>query len=179
MKLGIKAKRNIGLVVVTLAIVVAIILVIYFVQKNDADSKIKTGAIGQTVSTSQADVCVKDMQKLQSHGSLTAEDGKCFLLVSVEIKANKKLTVSTSKFEIKDGKNITAEGREQIPSGDMTLEIIACEGEIALQKGESQTYQILYEVEDNRVASYYLYAYGAKIDLGGTVSANIKNNIIE
>jgi len=26
-------------------------------------------------------------------------------------------------------------------------------------------------VEDNRVASYYLYAYGARIDLGGTVSA--------
>ena len=110
MKLGVKAKRNIGLIVVTLAVVIAIILVIYFVQKNDADSKIRTGAIGQIISTPQADVCVKDMQKLRIFGALTAEDGKCFLLVSVEIKANKKLGVSSNKFEIKDGKNLTAKG---------------------------------------------------------------------
>lgn len=173
MKLGVKAKRNIGLIVVTLAVVIAIILVIYFVQKNDADSKIRTGAIGQIISTPQADVCVKDMQKLRIFGALTAEDGKCFLLVSVEIKANKKLGVSSNKFEIKDGKNLTAEGRQQIPSGDTTIDIIASEGEIILKKGERKTCQILYEVEDNRVASYYLYAYGARIDLGGTVNAAI------
>ena len=66
MKLGVKAKRNIGLVVVTLAIVVAIILVVYFVQKNDDDSKIQNGHIGEAVSTSQAEICVRDMRKLQS-----------------------------------------------------------------------------------------------------------------
>ncbi|MDE6473512.1 MAG: hypothetical protein K2L70_00225 [Clostridia bacterium] len=172
MKLGVKAKRNIGLVVVTLAIVVAIILVIYFVQKNDADSKIKTGAIGQTVSTSQADVCVKDMQKLQSVGGLTAEAGKCFLLVSVELKANKNINVASNKFEIKDGKNLTAEGRQEILSGNITFDIIAYEGEM-FKKGRIERFDLLYEVEDNRVASYYLYAYGARIDLGGTVNKAI------
>ena len=173
MKLGIKAKRNIGLVVVTLAIVVAIILVIYFVQKNYEDGKIQNGHIGQTVSTSQADICVKDMRILQSVDGLTAEEGKCFLLLTVEIKANKKITVSSDKFEVKDGKNVTNAERRYPSSGDETMTVISCEGEVTLKKGESESYNLLYEVEDNRVASYYLYAYGARIDLGGTVSAEI------
>ena len=62
MRLSIKAKRNIGLIAVTIAIVVAIILVVYFVQKNEDNGKLKTGAIGQVVSTTQADICVKDMR---------------------------------------------------------------------------------------------------------------------
>ena len=171
MKLGVKAKRNIGLVVVTLAIVVAIILVVYFVQKNDDDSKIQNGHIGEAVSTSQAEICVKDMRKLQSVDGLTAEDGKCYILVTVEIKANKKITVSSDKFEVKDGKNVTNAERRYPASGDETTVVISCEGEVILKKGESKSYNLLYEVEDNRVASYYLYAYGARIDLGGTVSA--------
>ena len=76
MKLGLKAKRNIGLVVITLAVVVAIILVIYFVQKNSDDGKLKTGAIGQTVSTSQADICVKDWGIADDVEGYTVEDGK-------------------------------------------------------------------------------------------------------
>ena len=150
MKLGLKAKRNIGLVVITLAIVVAIILVIYFVQKNDDDNKLRTGAIGDTVSTSQADIHVTSMSMTNYEDGLFAEDGKCFLVLSVEIKANKKITVSSDKFEVKDGKNLTAED------------------ESVLKKGKSKSFRLVYEVERNRIASYFLYAYGARIDLGGT-----------
>ncbi|MDE5655146.1 MAG: DUF4352 domain-containing protein [Clostridia bacterium] len=172
MKLGLKAKRNIGLIAVTIAVVVAIILVVYFVQKSDDDGKLQTGAISQTVSTSQADICVKDMRVLQSVDGLTAEEGNCFLQVSVEIKANKKITVDSGKFEVKGGKNVTNANRHyDTSSGDEILEVIACEGETTLKKGESKTFNLLYEVEYNRVASYYLYAYGARIDLGGTVPA--------
>lgn len=58
MKQSIKAKRNIGLIVLTVLVVVAIVLVIYFVQKADLDGRIKKGAIGQTLSAKSADVCV-------------------------------------------------------------------------------------------------------------------------
>lgn len=163
MKLGLKAKRNIGLVAITIAIVVAIILVIYFTQKNADDSKLKTGAIGQTVSTSKADILVKDVRILQSIDGLTAEDGKCFLRVCVEIKANKKITVSSNKFEVKDGKNVTNAERSY-PSGDESLIVVSCESEIVLKKGESESYELLYEVE-KRFAGHYLIAFGAKIDL--------------
>ena len=173
MKLSVKAKRNIGLVVITLAIVVAIILVIYFVQKNDDDGKLQTGAIGQTVSTSQADICVKDMRILQSVDGLTTEEGNCFLQLSVEIKANKKITVYSGKFEVKDGKNVTFAERHYPTSGDEIMAVTPCEGGVTLKKGESESYTLLYEVKNNRVESYFLYAYGARIDLGGTVQSHI------
>ena len=171
MKLGLKAKRNIGLIAITIAVVVAIILVIYFVQKSDDDKKLVTGAIGQTVSTSQADILVKDMSILQSVDGLTAEDGKCFLQVTVEIKANKKIQVWRGKFEVKDGKNVTFAERSYPTSGDEIMEVIPCEGGVTLKKGESTSYELLYEVKSNRIESYFLYAYGARIDLGGTVIA--------
>ena len=164
MKLSVKAKRNIGLIAITVAVVVAIILVIYFVQKNDEDKKLVTGAIGQTVSTSQADICVKDMSILQSVDGLTAEDGKCFLQVTVEIKANKKIRLSSDKFEIKDGKNVTFAERRYPTSGDEVMSVIPCEGRVELKKGESGSYKLLFEVE-KRFDSHFLFAYGAKIDL--------------
>ena len=169
MKLGLKAKRNIGLVVITLAIVVAIILVVYFVQKNDDDKKLKYGHVGQVVSTSLADILVKDIKILQSVEGLTADEGKCFLQVTVEIKANRKIQVSSNKFQVKDGKNVTNAERRYPASGDEIMAVISCEGEVTLKKGESKSYEFLYEVESNRVASYFLYAFGARIDLGGTV----------
>lgn len=166
MKLSVKAKRNAGLIAITVVVIVAIILVIYFVQKNDADGKLKTGAIGQTVSTSQADVCVKNMRIFKSLDGLTAEQGNCFIWLSVEIKANKKIFVSCDKFQVNDGKNVT----EIYYAGSKEID---CDGEIILQKGESKTLELAYEVQAERVASFYLFAYGARIDLGGTVSAAI------
>lgn len=170
MKLGVKAKRNIGLIALTIVVIVAIILVVYFVQKSDDDSKLKYGHIGQAVSTSRADICVKDWRKAEDVEVYTVENRKCVYLLRVEIKAKKNLKVSSSTFEIKDSKNLTAEGLQRFPSGNETLEVIACEGEIVLKKGERNVYEILYEVENNRVASYFLYAFGARIDLGGTVT---------
>ena len=169
MKLGVKAKRNIGLVVVTIAVVVAIILIVYFVQKNDEDKKLKYGHVGQVVSTSQADICVKDWTVVEDADGYTVGEGKCVYLLKVEIKPKKKIRVSRSKFEVKDGKNLTAEGIQRFPSGDETLEIVACEGEEYFKGGRSETFEILYEVESNRIESYYLEAFGARIDLGGTV----------
>ena len=67
MKQSIKAKRNIGLIVLTVLVVVAIVLVIYFVQKADLDGRIKKGAIGQTLSAKSADVCVSHMNISQSY----------------------------------------------------------------------------------------------------------------
>ena len=171
MKVSAKAKRNIGLIAINVVIVVAIILVIYFVQKNDDDSKMRYGHIGETVSTSQADILVKDMSILQSVDGLTVEDGRCFMLVQVEIKANKKIQVWSGKFDVKDAKNVTSAERHYPASGDEVMAVPYCESEVTLKKGESETYKLLYEVESNRIESYFLYAYGACIDLGGTVTA--------
>ncbi len=173
MRLSIKAKRNIGLIAVTIAIVVAIILVVYFVQKNEDNGKLKTGAIGQVVSTSQADICVKDMRILQSIDGLTAGDGKCFLLLSVELKANKKINVLSDKFEVKGGKNVMSEWRQEISSGATMEDVIANGGEL-FKAGREETFNLLYEVEYNRAESYFLYAYGARIDLGGTIPVQMK-----
>ena len=170
MKLGVKAKRNIGLIALTVIVVVAIILVVYFVQKNEDDGKLKFGHIGQVVSTSKADIRVIDWRKVEDVDGYTVVDGKCIYLMKIEIKAKKNIRVSSSKFEIKDGKNLTAQGIQRFPSGDETLEIIACEGEEYFKSGRRETFEILYEVENNRVASYFLYAFGARIDLGGTVT---------
>ena len=68
---------------------------------------------------------------------------------------------------------MTNANRDYDTSGDEALETVACEGEIVLKKGESKSYKLLYEVKSNRVASYFLYAYGARIDLGGTVQATL------
>ncbi|MDE7079192.1 MAG: DUF4352 domain-containing protein [Clostridia bacterium] len=165
MKLTLKAKRNIGLVVLTLVLIVAIILIVYFVQKSDSESKLKTGAVGQTVSTSQADVCVKELRVAQSVGEVEANDGKCFLLVRVEITANKKIKASSVDFEVKDGVNVT-NGYTSHNGHSFMVDAI----EYTLKKGESETFDLIFEVESERAESYYLYAFGARIDLGGTIS---------
>ncbi|MDE6189675.1 MAG: DUF4352 domain-containing protein [Clostridia bacterium] len=164
MKLTFKAKRNIGLVVMTIALIVAIILIVYFVQKNDIDSRLKNGSIGQTVSTSQAEVCVNDRKISKDFSVVTANGDKVFLLVKVEITANKKLTLSSKDFEVKDGLNVT-----NAYSSDNGHSFAAEESEVVLKKGESATYDLVFEVDGNRVESYFLYALGARIDLGGTV----------
>ena len=166
MKLGVKAKRNIGLIAVTVVIIAAIILVVCLVQKHDDDSKLKYGHVGQVVSTSQADVHVKVWRIVENLDGYTVEDGKCVYLMEVEIKANKKITVSSEKFEIKDAKKLTAKVRQGVSSGDV---VNSNEGEITLKKGERKTFDILYEVDSNRTDSYFLYTLGARIDLGGTV----------
>ncbi|MBD5086340.1 MAG: DUF4352 domain-containing protein [Clostridiales bacterium] len=164
MKLSFKAKRNIGLIVLTVAVIVAIILTIVLVQKYGDDEKPVKGAIGQTVSTSQADVCVNSMRVSQFVGEVEAKDGKCFLLVKVDVKANKKLKVSSCDFVVEGANNVT-DGYSGKNGHAFYAELV----EYSLKKGESVDYSLIFEVEKDRIESYFLYAFGAKIDLGGTV----------
>lgn len=157
MKQSIKARRNIGLIVLTVLVVVAIVLVIYFVQKADLDGRIKKGAIGQTLSTKSADICVSNMRISSSIGGETAADDKCFFVLTVKFDAKKDMTVVADKFEVKGGRRV-------LQSADGFLNEKA-----SLKKGESNTFKLVYEVENNRVDSYFLYGYGVQIDLGGTV----------
>ena len=168
MKLGIKAKRNIGLIVTTVLLIVAIVLIVYFVQKNELDGRIKTGAIGDIVSTAQAEVHVSDM-KISDEFTVgdtvyTAHDGKVFMTVYVEVTAKKKLTLYSGDFEIKDGVNVTNEYSS--PNGNS---FCAEEAQTVLKKGERKTFTLRYEVDEGRTQSYFLCALGAKIDLGGSV----------
>ena len=90
------------------------------------------------------------------------------MLLSVELKANKKINVLSDKFEVKGGKNVMSEWRQEISSGATMEDVIANGGEL-FKAGREETFNLLYEVEYNRAESYFLYAYGARIDLGGTV----------
>lgn len=157
MKQSIKAKRNIGLIVLTVLVVVAIVLVIYFVQKADLEGRIKKGAIGQTLSTKSADICVSNMKVSEYANGEAAAEGKCFLMLSIEFVAKKDMTLVPDKFEVKGGRRV-------LHSADDYLN-----EKTALKKGESRTFKLMYEVEKNRVDSYFLYGYGVQIDLGGTV----------
>lgn len=168
MKLTFKAKRNIGLIVLTVAVIVAIILTIALVQKYGDDDKLVRGAIGQTVSTSQADVRVNSMRVSQFVGEVEANDGKCFLLVKVDVKANKKIKASSLDFEVLDGVNVT-DGYSGKNGCAFDADLI----EYTLKKGESETFSIIFEVEKDRIESYFLYAFGAKIDLGGSVTPTL------
>ena len=165
MKLTFKAKRNIGLVVLTIAIIVAILLIIVLVQKYGGDDDIVKGAVGQTVSTSQADVCVKELRVAQSVGEVEANDGKCFLLVKVEITANKKIKASYVSFDVDGGTNVTT-GYSSNNGHAFYVDAV----EYTLKKGENETFDLIFEVEKNRAESYFLNAFGARIDLGGTIS---------
>ena len=165
MKLTFKAKRNIGLVALTVAVIVAIILIIVLVQKHSDDDKFVKGAVGQTVSTSQAEVCVKSLRVAQSVGDVEANGDKCFMLVKVEIKANKKLKASSCDFVIDGAKNVT---NSYVSDNGHAFAVDAVE--YTLKKDESETFDLIFEVERERTESYFLYAFGARIDLGGTIS---------
>lgn len=173
MKLSFKAKRNIGLIVLTVAVIVAIILTIVLVQKYGDDEKPVRGAIGQTVSTSQADVCVNSMRVSQFVGEVEVKDGKCFLLVKVDVKANKKLKVSSCDFVVEGANNVT-DGYSGKNGHAFYAELV----EYSLKKGESVDYSLIFEVEKDRIESYFLYAFGAKIDLGGTVKPIVERTKI-
>ena len=153
MKQSIKAKRNIGLIALTIAVIVAIILVVYFVNKADDGNGIKRGAVGQTVSTANGDISVKSAKVVDSIGDITASDGKCLIVVSVEFKANKKITLSADKFAVDNANKISVDKEGYLVDSSV------------LQKGESKAFKLAYEVKKGSADSYFLSGYGAKIDL--------------
>lgn len=168
MKLTFKAKRNIGLIALTVAVIVAIILIIVLVQKYGADNKPVKGAVGQTVSTSQADVCVKSLRLAQNVGEVEANGDKCFMLVKVEITANKKLKASSYDFVVDGAKNVT-DAYSSDNGHAFAADLVA----YTLKKGETADFFLIFEVERDRIESYFLYAFDAKIDLGGTVTPTL------
>ena len=159
MKLGVKAKRNIGLVVVTIAVIVAIILVVYFVQKNSDSRKTVYGHFGEATETSQAYLNVMDRYLTEVYDGVSAQEGNRFLVVDIEIKAKKKLTLASDKFYLNAAVNVTGgyAGEGKVWEID--------EAGSVLKKGQSQSIRIIFELDENRQSDCYLYGYGANIDL--------------
>lgn len=157
MKQSIKAKRNIGLIALTIAVIVAIILVVYFVNKADVGNGIKRGAIGQTVTVPTGEICVKNMQVTDGIDGKTAGSGNCIIIVSVEFKAGKNIKLIADKFDVPNGKKVSVEKEEYF------------NGSSSLAKGESKSFKLAYEVKKDSVDSFFFCGYGVKIDLGGTV----------
>lgn len=167
MKLGVKSKRNIGLIAITLAVIVAIILIVYFTQKSDDDSALKRGGIGQTISINRADIVVMNMELRDAVGDLRADEGRCFFVINVAFKAKAKLVLSPESFEV-------IGGRQVFPVEDGTSFF---SNSLTLKKGEECNVNLAYEVESDRIESFYLKVFNAKIDLGGS-NRNVfeKNN---
>ncbi|MDE7070593.1 MAG: hypothetical protein K2O86_01295 [Clostridia bacterium] len=159
MRLSIKAKRNIGLIAVTIAIVVAIILVVYFVQKNENNGKTVYGHFGEVIETSQAYLNVTDRYVTDTYEGVSVKEGNRFLVVDIEVKAKKKLTLASNKFYLNSAENVTNGYAGENSGWGLTVE------ERVLKKGQSQSIRLIFEVDDNRQSDCYLNGLGANIDL--------------
>ena len=161
MKLTFKAKRNIGLIVLTVAVVAVIILVMVLVQKYGNDEKTKKGAVGQEISTERLNLQVVDLDNsLKEFADKKAGEGKCFMLAKVSVKAKTNFTLSPKKFSLSDGKkvNVQADGYDFLTK------------KVKLKEGEEKTFYLLFEVEANRVESFYLSGYSCRVDMGGSLA---------
>lgn len=158
-----KVKKTIGLIALTLVVAVLIFLVIYFVQKGENDKKqaaqIKNAHIGETLACDGFRMTVSHLDNtLEEIGSIKAQEGNCFLLIEIKIDAEKEITLKLTDFSVDDAKSVSAESQDyEILSEDTTV-----------KAGEESTFYLLYEAEKGRMESFYLKAYGYKIDLGGT-----------
>ncbi len=161
--MSVRVKKTIGLIVLTLVIVALVFLVIYFVQKNDEEKKkaeqLENAHIGETLECEGFQMTVSHLDNtLEEIGSLKAQDGNCFLLIEIKIDAEKEVTLKKTDFSVEDANSVITDSQDyEILSDDTTV-----------KAGENKTFYLLYEVEKGKLESFYLTAYGYKIDLGGT-----------
>lgn len=160
MKLSFKAKRNIGLVAITIAVIVTVFLIIFFVNRCEKNKIEKSSHIGEICTTDNLEYKVFNNIKKTEFESLLANEGKCFLLIGIQVKAKKDITIKSSDFKVDDGQFVNASSDE--------YDILNSQRQ--LKSGEETKFYLLCEVENDRIESYFIHGYGYKIDLGGTVS---------
>ncbi|MDE7215690.1 MAG: hypothetical protein K2O08_02675 [Clostridia bacterium] len=160
MRLSIKAKRNIGLLALTVGIIVAIIVVIVLVNKYVDGNNLTKGKAGQTISTNELSLTASPKNSLTEFGGKKAGEGNCFMLVEVTVKAKKKITLVSDKFSLSDGKAVKAQS-----DGYEFLD-----GKVEIEAGEEKTFYLLYEVKANVADSFYLYGYSCSVDMGGSIA---------
>lgn len=163
MKLTYNAKRNIGLIALIVFVIVAVIAVVLLVQKYGGKEENSKGAIGQTLSSSAAELRVQDVKLLSEVEDKVAAEGKYFMLAKVKVTAKKKLTLEDSAFSLSGGTAVKTQSGEHWFAE-----------QVALKKGESKEFYLLYEVEAERAASFYLTAFGCSVDMGGSVKSILK-----
>lgn len=157
MKLSIKAKRNIGLVALTIAVIIIVLVVIVLVNKCEQSKIEKQSYIGKLCEGSKLDYKVVSLDKLDEFGSYKAKDGNVLLLIGAQLKAKKDITVKSGDFTVDDGKYINVENSDYYM---LTSKKVS--------KGQEIDFYLLYEVKKGQIESFFLHAYGYKIDLGGT-----------
>ena len=81
-----KVIRIVTFVALTIVVILAVVLTMYFVQKNDKDKKIEyiTGDINQTIENGSYNFKVYDLKSYQ------VEEDKARLVISIEIEAKEK-----------------------------------------------------------------------------------------
>lgn len=158
MKLSFKAKRNIGLIVLTLAVVLAVFLIVFFVNKADENNQIKDAHIGQQLESKKLSFKVNDMKIKNSFADIVASDGKCLMVVNVTATAKKDVELKRQDFSIEKGEQKYSESEEYNLLDSINL-----------KSGQSVEFYLVFEVAQNQMASFYLTAYNYKIDLGGSM----------
>ncbi len=162
MKLGIKAKRNIGLIVLTVVVVAAVILTVYLVQRSDDSQKLKNAHIGQKLTCKDFEFSVVDVKNsLREFGGETPVDGYYFMAVTVVVNAKKNIKIDAQDFPVADAKHIYAD--------QDGYDVLDDKG-IYLKGGQDMKFALIYEAEAERAVEFYMRAFGYKINLGGTVS---------
>lgn len=163
-----KLKKTIGLIALTVAVVVIIFLIVWYVQKSENDKKqaerLETAHIGQLCECDGFDMKILTLDNsLTELGDLKASEDNCFLLIKTEIAAHKDITIKASDFEVKDGEYKTVAASDYEMLGE----------QLTVKAGETKTFYLAYEVKSGRIESYYLQAYGYKVDLGGTLQGPV------
>ncbi|MGN0772029.1 MAG: hypothetical protein ACI4MI_05545 [Christensenellales bacterium] len=149
-----KTIKTVILVIVTLVVVAAVFLTVYFVEKNDK-SRWDKSYIG---SINQSDGLQWSVESVDFEGTLegmSAADGKIWAVIKVSLTAKSDKTVKPSDFELEgvapytDAENYFAE-------------------KIKLKKGETHELLIAFEVTES-VNELRLYCYGYAVAIGGSL----------
>ena len=139
-----KVIRIVTFVALTIVVILAVVLTMYFVQKNDKDKKIEyiTGDINQTIENGSYNYKVYDLKSYQ------VEEGKARLVISIEIEAKEDLALNLSDFKVE---NYALESESGFKN--------------SLNSGEKLDFQLNYVVKLDHKLLYLIYN-NIKINLG-------------
>lgn len=149
-----KSWKNIVLVLLTIVVVVGVFLTIFFVEKNDPRN-FPEKKIGEMCSADKVDFCVKSVDIKKSIEGVTAEDDNVWLIINVELTANKNFTIKTSHFNVDKIK--------------LSKNVPNCMSDSQkINTGEQKSIRLAFKVPESS-KTWRLYCFGYKVVLGSSL----------
>ncbi len=150
-----KKWKSITLVLLTIVVVVGVFLTIFLVEKNDQRNYIERH-IDDLNKSSKVDFCVKSVDISKSIGGVEATGDKVWMVVTIDLTANKNFTLKMSHF------NVDKTQPSKAPK---------CLSESQkLNTGEQKTIKLSFQVDESG-KTHRLYCFGYKVVLGSSLIA--------